>query len=88
MLDLICRANGCIKTRSEYDLTTTTFFFFSRKKLVEWMDYSSDLSKHSINALDPGSTSRGVRPQHSIEEIAKYQKITEEDMQAALDLLR
>ncbi len=58
-----------------------------RKKLVEWMEYSSDLSKHAINALDPGSTSRGVRPQHSLEEIAKYQKITEDDMQAALNLL-
>ena len=30
------------------------------------------------------STSRGVRLQHSPEEIAKYQKIKEEDMQAAL----
>jgi hypothetical protein len=60
----------------------------TRKKLVEWMDYSSDLSKHAINALDPDSTSRGVRPQHSLEEIAKYQKITEDDMQEALDLLR
>jgi hypothetical protein len=60
----------------------------TRKKLVEWMYYSSDLSKHAINALDPGSTSRGVRPRHSLEEIAKYQKITKDDMQAALGLLR
>ena len=59
-----------------------------RKKLVEWMEYSSDLSKHAINALDPTSTSRGVRPQHSLEEIAKYQKITEEDINAAIDSLR
>lgn len=58
-----------------------------RKKLVEWMDYSSDLSKHAINALNPESTSRGVKPQHSLDEIAKYQKITGEDMQAALTSL-
>jgi hypothetical protein len=57
----------------------------TRKKLVEWMEYSSDLSKHAINALDPGSTSRGVLPQHSLEEIAKHQKITEDEMEAALD---
>jgi hypothetical protein len=60
----------------------------TRKKLVEWMDYSSDLSKHAINALNPDSTARGVRPQHSLYEIAKYQKITEDDMQRALDLLQ
>lgn len=59
----------------------------TRKMLIEWMEYSSDLSKHAINALDPKSTARGVIPQHSLEEIAKYQKITEDDMQAALDLL-
>lgn len=56
----------------------------TRKKLVEWMDYSSDLSKHAINALNPDSTSRGVRPRHSLEEIAKYQKITEDEIQTAL----
>jgi hypothetical protein len=60
----------------------------TRKKLVEWLEFSSDLSKHAINALDPGSTSRGVKPQHSLDEIAEYQKITESDMQEALDLLR
>jgi hypothetical protein len=59
----------------------------TRKKLVEWMDYSSDLSKHAINALNPDSTARGVRPQHSLNEIANYQKITEDDMQAALNSL-
>jgi hypothetical protein len=59
-----------------------------RKKLVEWMEYSSDLSKHAINALDPISTARGVRAKHSLEDIAKYQKITNADMQEALDLLR
>jgi hypothetical protein len=58
-----------------------------RKKLVEWIDYSSDLSKHAINALNPDSTSRGVRPQHSLDEIAKYQEISEDDMQAALGSL-
>jgi hypothetical protein len=59
----------------------------TRKKLVEWMDYSSDLSKHAINALNPDLTARGVRPQHSLDEIAKYQKITEDDMQSALTSL-
>ncbi len=51
------------------------------------MDYSSDLSKHAINTLNPDSTARGVRPQHSLDEIAKYQKVTEDDMQAALTSL-
>ena len=60
----------------------------TRKKLVEWMEYSSDLSKHAINAVNPDSTARGVRPQYSLDEIAKYQKIPEDDMQEALDLLR
>jgi hypothetical protein len=60
----------------------------TRKKLVEWMEYSSDLSKHAINALNPDSIGRGTRPQHSLDEIAKYQKITEDDMQAALNLLQ
>lgn len=59
-----------------------------RKKLVEWMDFSSDLSKYAIDALDPGSTARGVRPQYSLQEIAKYQKITEDDMREALDLMQ
>jgi hypothetical protein len=60
----------------------------TRKKLVEWMEYSSDLSKHAINALDPSSTARGVRAQHSLDEIAEYQKITHDDMDAALGLLQ
>jgi hypothetical protein len=38
----------------------------TRKKLVEWMEYSSDLSKHAINALDPSSTARGVRAKHPL----------------------
>jgi hypothetical protein len=59
-----------------------------RKKLVEWMEYSSDLSKHAINALDPGSTSRGVRLQYSLHEIASHQNITEADMQTILALLQ
>ena len=45
--------------------------------------YSSDLGKHMQPMPSINSTSRGVRLQHSLEEIAKYQKIKEEDMQAA-----
>jgi len=59
----------------------------TRKKLVEWMEYSSDLSKHAINALNPDSTARGVKPEHSLDEITNYQKITEGDLQAALTSL-
>lgn len=58
-----------------------------RKKLVEWIEYSSDLSKHAITAIDPDSTTRGVRPHHSLEEISKYQNITEGDIQVALEEL-
>jgi hypothetical protein len=47
------------------------------------MDYSSDLGKHMQSMPSINSTSRGVRLQHSLEEIAKYQKIKEEDIQAA-----
>lgn len=51
------------------------------------MDYSSDLGKHICNQCPHQlNIKRRVRLQHSLEEIAKYQKIKEEDMQVALEV--
>ena len=54
-------------------------------KILEWVEYSSDLMKHAINALNPESPSSAVQSQHSLKEIAEHQKITEEDIRVALE---
>jgi KAP family P-loop domain len=56
----------------------------TRKSLLEWIEYSSDLSKHAINVLNPESRSSRDLSGHSLQEIAAHQNITEDEIQMAL----
>ena len=58
-----------------------------RKQLAEWIDYSADLHKHVIKAIDPTAVGKGLLPKYSLGDITKYQKISEEDLKNALAVL-
>jgi hypothetical protein len=52
------------------------------------MDYSGDLHRHAIKALDPTAVGKGVLTKYSLGDIAKYQKIDEDDLKSALAILK
>jgi hypothetical protein len=57
-----------------------------RKELVDWIKYCGSLNKHAIEAVSPGSSGKGPGD-YEIEDIMKYQNITEDDMSEALQEL-
>ena len=57
-----------------------------RKRLVEWIEYSSNLSKHAITAIDPKPITIDTNPRYSLDEISSHQSLKEEDIQTALDM--
>jgi hypothetical protein len=58
----------------------------TRKELSDWIKYSGSLIKHAIEAVKPGTSGKGPGDLE-IEDIMKYQKITEDDMNEALKKL-
>src|SRR3546814_1163306 len=50
-----------------------------RKELVKWIKYCGSLNKHAIEAVSPGTSGKGPED-YEIEDIMKYQKITEDEM--------
>jgi hypothetical protein len=54
-----------------------------RKELVDWIKYCGSLNKHAIEAVSPGTSGKGPGD-YEIEDIMKYQNITEEEMNEAL----
>jgi hypothetical protein len=58
-----------------------------RKELAEWIKYCGSLNKHAIEAVSPGTSRKGPGD-YGIEDIMKYQKITEEEMDEALEELQ
>jgi hypothetical protein len=54
-----------------------------RKELVDWIKYCGSLNKHAIEAVSPGTSGKGPGD-YEIEEIMKYQQITEDEMKDAL----
>ncbi len=54
-----------------------------RKELVDWVKYCSSLNKHAIEAVSPGTSGKGPSD-YEIEDIMKYQKITDDEMDEAL----
>lgn len=54
-----------------------------RKELADWIKYCGSLNKHAIEAVSPGTSGKGPGD-YEIEDIMKYQKITEDEMDEAL----
>lgn len=54
-----------------------------RKELVDWIKYCGSLNKHAIEAVSPGTSGKGPED-YEINDIMKYQKITEDEMEEAL----
>lgn len=54
-----------------------------RKELVKWIKYCGSLNKHAIEAVNPGTSGKGLED-YKIEDIMKYQNITDDDMKEAL----
>ena len=57
-----------------------------RTELAEWIKYCGSLNKHAIEAVSPGSSGKGLGD-YEIKDIMKYQKISSEDMDEALNEL-
>jgi hypothetical protein len=55
----------------------------TRKELSEWIKYSGSLIKHAIEAIRPGTSGKGPGDLE-IQDIMKYQNITQDDMNEAL----
>jgi hypothetical protein len=55
----------------------------TRKELVDWIKYCSSLNKHAIEVISPGMSGKGPED-YDIEDIMKYQQITEYEMNDAL----
>lgn len=58
----------------------------TRNELSEWIKYSSSLIKHVIEAVRPGTSGKGPGDLE-IDDIMKYQKITEDDMNEGIGKL-
>jgi hypothetical protein len=54
-----------------------------RKELVEWIKYCASLNKYAIEAVSPGISGKGPED-YEMDDIMKYQKITNEEMNEAL----
>jgi hypothetical protein len=54
-----------------------------RKELADWIKYCGSLNKHAIEAVSPGTSGKGPGDAE-IEDIMKYQNITEDEMDEAL----
>ena len=54
-----------------------------RKELSDWIKYCGSLNKHAIEAVSPGTSGKGPGD-YKIEDIMKYQKITDDEMDEAL----
>lgn len=59
----------------------------NRKELSEWIKYCSSLNKHAIEAISPGSSQKGYND-FELDDIMRYQNITEDDIQEALKELK
>ncbi len=54
-----------------------------RKELSAWIKYSSSLNKHAIEAVRPGTSGKGP-VDLGLEDIMRYQNITQDDINEAL----
>jgi hypothetical protein len=54
-----------------------------RKELSSWINYCGSLNRHAIEAVRPGTSGKGPNGLE-IEDIMKYQNITQDDMNEAL----
>jgi hypothetical protein len=54
-----------------------------RKELADWIKYCGSLNEHAIKAVSPGTAGKGPGD-YEIEDIMKYQNITEDEMNEAL----
>src|SRR4029078_2710843 len=54
-----------------------------RTELAEWIKYCGSLNKHAIEAISPATSGKGPKD-YKIEDVMKYQKITQEEMDEAL----
>ena len=57
-----------------------------RKELSDWIKYCSSLNKHAIELLSPGASGKGLGD-YDLEDIMRYQKITNVDIQEAIRIL-
>ena len=55
----------------------------TRKELSKWIKYCGSLNKHAIEAVSPGTSGKGPGGL-KIEDIMKYQNITQDDLNDAL----
>jgi hypothetical protein len=58
-----------------------------RKELAEWIRYCGSLTKHAIEAVSPGTSVKGPGD-YELKDIMRYQKITEAEMDDALEELK
>jgi hypothetical protein len=54
-----------------------------RKELTDWIKYCSSLNRYAIETISPGTSGKGPED-YKIEDIMKYQNITEKDIEQAL----
>jgi hypothetical protein len=57
-----------------------------RDELVEWIKYCGSLNKHAIEAISPGTSGKGPGDE-KMEDIMRYQNITDYDIKEALNEL-
>jgi hypothetical protein len=57
-----------------------------RTELVEWIKYCGSLNKHAIEAISPGTSGKGPGDE-KMEDIMRYQNITNDEMWEALNEL-
>jgi hypothetical protein len=58
----------------------------TRKELVDWIKFCGSLNKHAIETVSPGTSGKGPGD-YKIDDIKRYQNITDDDMREALDEL-
>jgi hypothetical protein len=58
-----------------------------RKELVEWIKICSSLNKHAIETINPGASGKGPED-YEMEDIMRYQNITEQEMKEALRTMK
>ena len=54
-----------------------------RTELVDWIKYCGSLNKHAIEAVSPGTFGKGPEDE-KMEDIMRYQNITDDEMKEAL----
>jgi hypothetical protein len=57
-----------------------------RTELVDWIKYCGSLNKHAIEAVSPGTSGKGPGDA-KMEDIMRYQNITDDDIKEALNEL-